>query len=249
LQIWSRHSASQLLPPSKLSDGIDIVSMTKNTFIEHPDATTMQREGARRRTRSVPKNMGSTKNDLETTCHALTYQHQSVAPTEAVKPLSRHKITLEKKGCGLGLDVSCEGEPGAESLLIEDVGPGPVELWNLSHFDEIKVQAGDRILEINGIAGDASAMLNALQVSNTVELTLDLSSQKVLLNGQMNMSSEFAAVHSMMTAIEVSRCSSALLVLLRRCWIGLAGPLVNYSVEESVVPSSIRCTKNILGTC
>jgi len=186
-------SASQLLPPSKLSDGIDIVSMTKNTFIEHPDAITMQREGARRRTRSVPKNMGSTKNDLETTCHALTYQHQSVAPKEAVKPLSRHKITLEKKGCGLGLDVSCEGEPGAESLLIEDVGPGPVELWNLSHFDEIKVQAGDRILEINGIAGDASAMLHALRVSDTVELTLDLSSQKVQLNGQMNMSSELAA--------------------------------------------------------
>merc|ERR1719191_2410650 len=90
-------SSSQLL-----SDSIDITSMTKNTFIEHPDATTMQREGARRRTRSVPKNMGSTKNDWETTCHALTYQHQSVMPPDAVTQVSGHKITLERKGRGLG---------------------------------------------------------------------------------------------------------------------------------------------------
>merc|ERR550514_359674 len=101
------------------------------------------------------------------------------------------KIVVQRHGCGLGLDVSCEEESGLEFLAIGDVGPGPVELWNLSHPGEIMVQAGDRIFEVNGVLGDANAMLCAVQASDTVELTLDLSSRNtradVLPSNQMQM--------------------------------------------------------------
>jgi len=77
-------------------------------------------------------------------------------------------IIIERNGCGLGLDVS--HEDGA--LLIEDVGPGPVELWNLSHPEEV-VQIGDRILQVNGVSGDASSMLSAIQASSTLKLVVE----------------------------------------------------------------------------
>jgi len=176
------------LASSKLSEGGDIRSMIKNTFIEHPDTSTMHREGARRRTSSVPKDMGSTKNNRDGVCYHASdcggttprmsaecvrdsqFQHLGSSAESATSASSR-KITVTRHGYGLGLDVSCEGE----FLVIEDVGPGPVELWNLTHPGEALVQAGDRIIEVNGISGDADAMLCAVQASDVVELTLEFS--------------------------------------------------------------------------
>merc|ERR1719313_2081510 len=149
--------------------------MVKNTFIEHPDAISSVRESARRRSSSVPRNFGSAKDDWETACHMLSYQHECIKPLDLESPVCTRKVIVQRNGCGLGLDVSCEEESGSEFLLIEDVGPGPVELWNLSHPGEIMVQAGDRILEVNGVSGDANAMLRAAQSYDIVELTLDCS--------------------------------------------------------------------------
>eukprot|EP00746_Dinoflagellata_sp_MGD_P124502 gnl/MRDRNA2_/MRDRNA2_59106_c0_seq1.p1 gnl/MRDRNA2_/MRDRNA2_59106_c0~~gnl/MRDRNA2_/MRDRNA2_59106_c0_seq1.p1 ORF type:complete len:718 (-),score=126.31 gnl/MRDRNA2_/MRDRNA2_59106_c0_seq1:277-2352(-) len=161
------------LSPSKLCEGGTIRSIVKNTFIEHPDESTRQRESARRRSSSVPRNFGSAKDDWETACHMLSYQHRSVQPSNAMSSVSTRKVIVQRHGCGLGLDVSCEEESGLEFLLIEDVGPGPIELWNLSHPGDAMVQTGDRILEVNGVSGDANAMLQAVQASDTVELTLE----------------------------------------------------------------------------
>merc|ERR1719191_2379328 len=109
----------------------------------------------------------------------LSYQHEAVKPSNEISSVSTRKVIVQRHGCGLGLDVSCEEESGSEFLLIEDVGPGPVELWNLSHLGDIMVQAGDRILEVNGVAGDANAMLCAVQASDIVELTVDFSSRSL----------------------------------------------------------------------
>lgn len=170
-------SPLQLLE-SSLSESGDIRSMVKNTFIEHPGQLTMEQQGARRRSRSVPKDFGSTKDDWETACHVLSYKHKSVRPERSLSTSVR-KIVLERHGCDLGLAVSCEGKQDSEFLLIEDVGPGPVELWNLSHPGETIVQAGDLILEVNGVSGDAQAMLRAVQAYDTLELTLELSSRNI----------------------------------------------------------------------
>jgi len=73
----SEDSASQSLPwqlsPRNLSCSGVIGSVVKNTFIEHPDESSVQREGARRRARSVPKDMGSTKDTWNATCHAFAF--------------------------------------------------------------------------------------------------------------------------------------------------------------------------------
>lgn len=144
---------------SKLEERGDIRSMVKNTFIEQP----VQREGKRRRAQSVPKDFGSTKDDWETACHVLSFQYRPVNPSASLRT-----INVETHGCGLGLDVSDSGE----ALLVEDVGPGPVELWNLSHPEEV-VQIGDRILQVNGVAGDASVLLSAIQASDSLELVVE----------------------------------------------------------------------------
>merc|ERR1719313_3115276 len=153
--------------------------MVKNTFIEHPDAISSVRESARRRSSSVPRNFGSAKDDWETACHMLSYQHECIKPLDLESPVCTRKVIVQRHGMGLGLDVSCEEESGSEFLVIEDVGPGPVELWNLSHPGDAMVHAGDRILEVNGVSGDANAMLQAVQASDTVELILECPSQDV----------------------------------------------------------------------
>jgi hypothetical protein len=150
---------SMHLQLSQFEESSDIRRMVKNTFIEQP----VQKEGARRRTHSVPKDFGSTKDDWETACHVLSFQHRPVKPSASI-----HAVNVERHGCGLGLDVSDDHE----ALLIEDVGPGPVELWNLSHPEEV-VQIGDRILEVNGISGNASALLSAIQTFDTLELIVE----------------------------------------------------------------------------
>jgi hypothetical protein len=146
-------------PLFNLEECSDMRRMVKNTFIEQP----MPQAGARRRTRSVPKDFGSTKDDWETACHVLSFQHQPVNSFAAT-----HTIIVEKHGCELGLYVSQEGD----ALLVEDVGPGPVEKWNLSHPEEI-VQIGDRILEVNDVSGDAPALLSAIQASDTLKLVVE----------------------------------------------------------------------------
>eukprot|EP00746_Dinoflagellata_sp_MGD_P167488 gnl/MRDRNA2_/MRDRNA2_98154_c0_seq1.p1 gnl/MRDRNA2_/MRDRNA2_98154_c0~~gnl/MRDRNA2_/MRDRNA2_98154_c0_seq1.p1 ORF type:complete len:628 (-),score=108.08 gnl/MRDRNA2_/MRDRNA2_98154_c0_seq1:338-2128(-) len=144
---------------AKLENVHDIRSMVKNTFIQQP----VQGRGSSRRTRSVPKDFGSVKDDWETACHVNCFQHQPVSSFAPAR-----FIVIEMNGCGLGLDVTCQGD----ALLIEDVGPGPVELWNLSHPGEV-VQSGDRIREVNGVSGDASLLLSAVQASDTLELLVE----------------------------------------------------------------------------
>jgi len=143
----------------QLEEGSEIRSMVKNTFIELP----LQREGARVRSRSVPKDFGSTKDDRETACHVLSFQHRPVNSSAFTR-----SVVITRHGYGLGLDVSDD----CEALLIEDVGPGPVELWNLSHPEEV-VQIGDRILQVNGVSGNASELLSAIQASDTLELVVE----------------------------------------------------------------------------
>jgi hypothetical protein len=165
MQLLAEDSAAQTYEPTfswqanKLEAVHDIRGIVKNTFIEQR----VESKGSSRRTRSVPKDFGSKKDDWEIACHVLSFQHQPVNSLPYTQ-----SIVIERHGCGLGLDVSCEGD----ALLIEDVGPGPVELWNLSHPDEV-VQIGDRILEVNGVSGDASALLAAVQASDTLKLVVE----------------------------------------------------------------------------
>lgn len=138
----------------------------KNTFIEVPITPVTPAMGAQKRARSLPKNMGSKKNEWEVLCHVLSYQH---CPVESKVV---HTVTVEKHGGELGLDVSRDGE----ALLVEGVSPGAAEWWNTCHPEEA-VMPGDRILEVNGVAGDALLMVQACRTAESLTLTVQRCAQ------------------------------------------------------------------------
>lgn len=161
------------LSPSTLSKEGSITRVpglgaVKNTFIEVPITPVTPAMGAQKRSRSLPKNMGSNKNEWELACHVLSYQHCPVESREQ-SGLGRavRTITVDKHGGELGLDVSRDGE----ALLVEGVSPGAVEWWNACHPEE-PVMPGDRILEVNGVAGNALLMVQACKTAETLTLTV-----------------------------------------------------------------------------
>merc|ERR1712224_243504 len=109
------------LSPSTLSKEGSVTRVpglqaVKNTFIDVPVTPVTPAVGARQRSRSCPKDMGSKKNEWEVACHVLSYQHTPVDSTLV------RKVTVEKHGVELGLDVSHDGN----ALLVEGVGAGAV---------------------------------------------------------------------------------------------------------------------------
>lgn len=162
------------LSPSTLSKDGSITkvpggSAVKNTFIDVPATPwTPAVSTARRRSHSLPKDMGSKKSEWETACHVLSYQHRPVQP-EVVRV-----ITVDKMGCGLGLDVSRDGD----ALLVEGIGPGAIQWWNVLHPVEA-VMPGDRIVNVNGVTGDAMLLLQACGAAGTLRLTVLPSQQTI----------------------------------------------------------------------
>jgi len=159
------------LSPSTLSKEGSLTKVpglgaVKNTFIEVPVTPATPAMGARRRSRSQPKDMGSKKDEWEVACHVLSYQH---CPVESKV---ERTIVVEKHGAELGLDVSRDGE----ALLVEGVGPGAVEWWNTCHPAE-RVLPGDRILEVNGVVGDGMLMVQACRTAQTLVLKVQHSMQ------------------------------------------------------------------------
>jgi len=104
-------------------------------------------------------------------CTVLSYQHCPVQ-SEVVHDVQRI-VTVNKMGCGLGLDVSRDGD----ALLVEGVGPGAIQWWNVSHPVEA-VMPGDRIIDVNGVAGDATLLLQACGAPGTLRLTVLPCAQK-----------------------------------------------------------------------
>jgi len=142
-------------------------STVKNTFIDQIATPMLRlRNGAQRRARSVPKDMFSKKSEWESACHILGYQNCPVR-NEVTR-----KVTLEKKGSELGLNVVFDGE----ALLVDDIGPGVVDSWNALYADE-PISIGDRILEVNGVNGDAKQLLEQCRVSDTLILLIQPSMQ------------------------------------------------------------------------
>lgn len=153
------------LSPSTLSKEGSVTKVPglntlKNTFIHVPITPVTPAVGAKRRSRSCPKDMWSKKDEWEVACHVLSYQHSPVQSKVRT-------IEVEKNGAELGLDVSRDGE----ALLVEGVNPGAVQWWNNCHPEEC-VMPGDRILEVNGVAGDPLVMIQACRTAETLVLTV-----------------------------------------------------------------------------
>jgi hypothetical protein len=102
-----------------------------------------------------------------------------VQPTKAatistgapVKDAGAGQFTISiKKGddACLGLDVDNTDGP---SLLVDAVQEGLVKDWNAAH-PECEVRPRDRIVDVNGVAGDANIIIEELSVSPSLSITI-----------------------------------------------------------------------------
>jgi len=87
-----------VLSPSTLSKNGSVGSMVQNTFIHAAAAPVTPLPGAAKRSRSLPKNLGSERSDWEASCHALSFMAQ---PVDA------------EKGIHEGLALIVPASPGA----------------------------------------------------------------------------------------------------------------------------------------
>lgn len=80
-----------------------------------------------------------------------------------------YRITLDKtQGARLGIDVNHED---GKELSIESIEEGLVEMWNKEHPDK-EVLPEDRIIEVNGVRGEVSLLLQECKQNIMLEVTL-----------------------------------------------------------------------------
>jgi len=87
-----------VLSPSTLSKNGSVGSMVQNTFIHAAEAPVTPLPGAAKRSRSLPKNLGSERSEWEASCHALSFMAQPVN---------------QEKGIHEGLALIVPASPGA----------------------------------------------------------------------------------------------------------------------------------------
>lgn len=68
-----------VLSPSALDKNGRVGSMVQNTFIHQAEAPVTPLLGAMKRSRSLPKNLGSERSQWEASCHALSFLSEPVA--------------------------------------------------------------------------------------------------------------------------------------------------------------------------
>lgn len=71
----------------------------------------------------------------------------------------------------LGCEMMREGGPGSEVLVVRRLLPGgSVEDWNKSCQSRVALLPGDQVVAVNSVAGDASAMLEAIRSAPELRL-------------------------------------------------------------------------------
>eukprot|EP00928_Gymnodinium_smaydae_P003865 TRINITY_DN11367_c0_g5_i1.p1 TRINITY_DN11367_c0_g5~~TRINITY_DN11367_c0_g5_i1.p1 ORF type:complete len:234 (+),score=45.88 TRINITY_DN11367_c0_g5_i1:103-804(+) len=73
---------------------------------------------------------------------------------------------VEKKNMSLGLRLKYSDLPGRKTLTIIGIGEGAVQAF------ECPLRVGDRILEVNGVSGEAATLLAALSGAEMVHLRI-----------------------------------------------------------------------------
>mmetsp|Transcript_95709 Transcript_95709/g.239801 ORF Transcript_95709/g.239801 Transcript_95709/m.239801 type:complete len:502 (+) Transcript_95709:174-1679(+) len=82
----------------------------------------------------------------------------------------QYSIELDKKKGNYRLGIDVDTTHGA-ALLVDAVKGGLVEEWNNQH-PQLQVRAGDRIVEVNGITGDAQEILKECQSAQWLNMRI-----------------------------------------------------------------------------
>eukprot|EP00450_Noctiluca_scintillans_P010047 CAMPEP_0194495070 /NCGR_PEP_ID=MMETSP0253-20130528/12792_1 /TAXON_ID=2966 /ORGANISM="Noctiluca scintillans" /LENGTH=156 /DNA_ID=CAMNT_0039336273 /DNA_START=112 /DNA_END=582 /DNA_ORIENTATION=- len=93
-----------------------------------------------------------------------------VVPSEALDGRQEYTIQVDRTRGRLGLDV--DQDYGA--LVVETVDSGLVSDWNIQN-PEMAVRIGDRLVEVNGIRGDITKLVQACRKEVVLEITFERS--------------------------------------------------------------------------
>eukprot|EP00931_Biecheleriopsis_adriatica_P011364 TRINITY_DN112455_c0_g1_i1.p2 TRINITY_DN112455_c0_g1~~TRINITY_DN112455_c0_g1_i1.p2 ORF type:complete len:135 (-),score=27.31 TRINITY_DN112455_c0_g1_i1:82-486(-) len=93
-----------------------------------------------------------------------------IIPVQGPKDTKQFKeftvsITKTAGDSKIGMDISAEDK--GKVLKVWRVKDGLVKAWNSTH-PELEVHAGDGIISVNGVSGDAQAMLTEVSMKNNV---------------------------------------------------------------------------------
>mmetsp|Transcript_77958 Transcript_77958/g.252895 ORF Transcript_77958/g.252895 Transcript_77958/m.252895 type:complete len:515 (+) Transcript_77958:173-1717(+) len=134
--------------------------------------------------------------------------------------LDTYTIVLQKKrGTRLGIEV--DTTHGLGGLLVHTVKDGLVEAWNKSNPD-VQVRVGDQIIEVNGVVGDADALVAQCKVANRLQMRL---------------------LREPTEAQCTSSGSSGLPSLQVVCWNILAGAYASLKTYPDVQPSVLHSSR------
>lgn len=92
------------------------------------------------------------------TCSADTQVDGSVTEEEELQ-WSAIKVDLDRSG---GLPLGVKLWPTGETMRIDSISEGAVQLWNAKNPDK-EVRVGDHIVEVNGVNGTSSSIVEELQ--------------------------------------------------------------------------------------
>jgi len=107
---------------------------------------------------------------LSTSPRALSMSPKAHVPTpQPVMKAREFQVTIMKESQDLGLDVL---QHDSATLLITGIKEGLVATFNRGQPDDVFVQAGDRIAEVNGSRGNSEELIHTIRSSQTVCMTI-----------------------------------------------------------------------------
>lgn len=107
-------------------------------------------------------------NGTEGDCRTLVKELRQDRPALVMMRRARHfEVSVQRKGNRLGMNVA----PRRTVLKVSFLTEGVIQQWNRLHVDRA-VELGDRIIEVNGMAGDAQLMTEMLVSSEQLHLKL-----------------------------------------------------------------------------
>jgi len=84
--------------------------------------------------------------------------------------LNQYSIVIEKRKSDFKLGIDVDTTHGS-ALLIDAVTGGLVDEWNRHHPDR-QVKAGDHIVEVNGVSGNAQAVFKECKFANRLDMKI-----------------------------------------------------------------------------
>lgn len=104
-------------------------------------------------------------DDLVEAAHTINMDFLKLAHV-----MNQYSIVIDKRKADNPLGIDVDTTHGS-ALLVDAVNRGLVDVWNRKH-PHLQVKAGDEIVEVNGISGDAQAVFRECKHASHLEMRI-----------------------------------------------------------------------------